>query len=248
MNQLISTFLKQKNLSKNSQLAYQYDLQQFWEVCEGQFSAGKLEIYLAFLQSLKATAQQRKLSAVNQFLYFLYEEGQLNHFMKLKLKQTAPRQISKELKVEDLSVLWLESDLKEGQLIALLIARLGLTPAEIAGIRSEDMVLEFAVLTVERDQARRVVSLPKEIIPYLKHQTGSLFLFDKKGQTYSRQWFFKRLSQYVASLGQPTWTAQKLREQYILHALEQGKSLEELAKELGLKSMTSLEKFRKNGY
>ncbi|MBY5033665.1 site-specific tyrosine recombinase XerD [Streptococcus gallolyticus] len=248
MNQLISTFLQQKNLSKNSQLAYQYDLQQFWEVCEGQFSAGKLEIYLASLQQLKATAQQRKLSAVNQFLYFLYEEGQLDRFVKLKIKQATMKQTNQALKVEDLSDLWLESDLKEGQLIALLIAVVGLTPAEIAGIRSEDLVLDFSVLTVERDQVRRVVSLTKEIIPYLEHQTGALFLFDKKGHTYSRQWFFNRLSQYVASLGQPTWTAQKLREQYILHALEQGKSLEELVKELGLKSMTSLEKFRKNGY
>ncbi|MET3645378.1 site-specific tyrosine recombinase XerD [Streptococcus gallinaceus] len=248
MNTLITAFLQQKKLSKNSQLAYQYDLQQFLDVCEGQFSSGKLEIYQAFLQSLKPRAQQRKLSAVNQFLYFLYENGAMEPYVKLKLKQSSSSLAPQNLQLEELGDLWQDTDYKAGQLIALLIAIVGLTPAEIAGIRTEDVVLSFAVLTVEREQVRRVVSLPKELLSYLDAQLGAVFLFDKKGKSYSRQWFFNQLSQFVTAIGHPTWTAQKLREQYILHRLAEGNSLEEVAKQLGLKSMTSLEKFRKNGY
>lgn len=247
MKATISSFLQQKNLSKNTQLAYQYDLQQFLAVCDGQVSAGKMEIYQAFLKGLKPTAQRRKLSAVNQFLYFLYENGQIESYIKLSLKEQAAVN-PKKLVLEDLSDLWKETDLKAGQLIALLIACLGLTPGEIATIRQTDLDLNFGILTVEREQIRRVLNLPKDLLPYLGEQTGKRFLFDKKGKTYSRQWFFNHLSTFTASIGHPDWTAQKLREQYIVHELSAGKSLEDLAKRLGLKSMTSLEKFRNNGY
>ncbi|MGG6549724.1 UNVERIFIED_CONTAM: hypothetical protein NY100_30340, partial [Prevotella sp. 15_C9] len=59
-----------------------------------------------------------------------------------------------------------------------------------------------------------------------------------------RQWFFNRLSEFVASIGHKTWTAQYLRDQYILAQLELGLSVDDLAKQLGLSSQMGLEKYR----
>ncbi len=55
---------------------------------------------------------------------------------------------------------------------------------------------------------------------------------------------FNRLTEFVQSIGKPDWTAQKLREQYILKHMDEGKSLDQIAKQLGLKTSMSLEKFR----
>lgn len=243
----VALFIKQKQVSKNTQLAYQYDLQQFMEVCEGQVTDAKLDIYQAFLQSLKPRAQKRKLSVVNQFLYFLYEMGKLERFYKLtvtvrsSLSETTPEKENRER-------LFDASEQVQGQLVALLIAYLGLTPSEITQLETKDINLEFQVMTVEREGQRRVVKLPKELLPYLQAQLTGTYLFDKKGQSYSRQWLFNRLSEYVTSLGKKEWTAQKLREQYIVHQLAQRSSLEDIRQQLGLKSVLSLEKYKENGY
>ncbi|HFI0148846.1 TPA: site-specific tyrosine recombinase XerD [Streptococcus suis] len=243
MKQAIEAFIQSKKVSVNSQKSYTYDLQQFVTVTKGDISQQSLLVYQQSLLALKPTAQKRKLSTVNQFLYFLYERGRLDRFYKLQAL-TGPASVKKKLEREDLSLLFQDSPWLEGQLIALLIALLGLTPSEIAELTSQQVNLDFQVLTVEKGGAKRVLSIPRELLVYLEgHLTGS-YVFDKKGQTYSRQWFFNRLTEFVQSIGKPDWTAQKLREQYILNQIDEGKSLDQIAKQLGLKTSMSLEKFR----
>lgn len=245
MKEYISSFLEEKKLAENSRLAYLYDLQQFAEVCQDQISDTKLAIYQIFLQDVKASVQKRKLSAINQFLYFLYEKGHVERFYKLKINQQLPSTHKLRLEpAEDLSSLWQDSIYSQGQLIALLVANLGLTYSELARIRQESINLAFQMLTLENKKGKRVIPLPKELLPYLEVQPTGIYLFDKKGQPYSRQWFFNRLSEFVASIGHKEWTAQKLRDQYILAELARDKSVDELAKRLGLSSRMSLEKYR----
>lgn len=244
MKQQIEYFLQEKQLSQNSYQAYFYDLQQFVELCQGQLTEAKLAIYRAFLQTAKPSVQRRKISAVNQFLYFLYERGAVERFYKLKPIENSLSSASKKPTLVDLSALWQETDYQDGQLIALLITTMGLLPSELALIRQEDINLEFEILTLGQAKDRRIIPLPKDLLPFLKERPSSTFLFDKKGKTYSRQWFFNRLTEFTKSLGKPEWTAQKLREQYILRQLSTGKTVEELAKELGLSSRMSLEKYR----
>ncbi|WP_170238865.1 site-specific tyrosine recombinase XerD [Streptococcus suis] len=243
MKDWIEAFIRSKSISSNSQKSYTYDLQQFMEVIQGQVNQQTLLTYQQTLLILKPAAQKRKLSAVNQFLYFLYEEGQLERFYKLKAL-TNPASIKQRSQVEDLSPLWTETAFLDGQTIALLIGFLGLTPSEIAELTVDDLNLVFQVLTVQKGQTKRVLDIPKEILPYLENRLTGVYLFDKKGQTYSRQWFFNRLTEFVSSIGRPDWTAQKLREQYILGQIKQGKSLDQLVKQLGLKSSMSLEKYK----
>ncbi|HFI0127017.1 TPA: site-specific tyrosine recombinase XerD [Streptococcus suis] len=243
MKQAIEAFIQSKKVSVNSQKSYTYDLQQFVTVTKGDISQQSLLVYQQSLLDLKPAAQKRKLSTVNQFLYFLYERGHLDRFYKLQA-MAGPTRVKKKLEREDLSLLFQESPWLEGQLIALLIAYLGLTPSEIAELTSQQVNLDFQVLTVEKGGAKRVLTLPKELLVYLEGHLTGMYVFDKKGQTYSRQWFFNRLTEFVRSIGKPDWTAQKLREQYILKQIDEGKSLDQIAKQLGLKTSMSLEKFR----
>lgn len=243
MKQAIEAFIQSKKVSVNSQKSYTYDLQQFVTVTKGDISQQSLLVYQQSLLALKPAAQKRKLSAVNQFLYFLYERGRLDRFYKLQAL-TGPASVKKKLEREDLSLLFQDSPWLEGQLIALLIAYLGLIPSEIAELTSQQVNLDFQVLTVEKGGAKRVLTLPKELLVYLEGHLTGMYVFDKKGQAYSRQWFFNRLTEFVQSIGKPDWTAQKLREQYILKQIDEGKSLDQIAKQLGLKTSMSLEKFR----
>ncbi|HFI0237733.1 TPA: site-specific tyrosine recombinase XerD [Streptococcus suis] len=243
MKQTIEAFIQSKKVSVNSQKSYTYDLQQFVELTKGNINQQSLLVYQQSLLDLKPAAQKRKLSTVNQFLYFLYERGCLDRFYKLQAL-TGPASVKKKLEREDLSLLFQDSPWLEGQLIALLIASLGLTPSEIAELTSQQVNLDFQVLTVEKGGAKRVLTLSKELLVYLEGHLTGMYVFDKKGQTYSRQWFFNRLTEFVQSIGKPDWTAQKLREQYILSQIDEGKSLDQIAKQLGLKTSMSLEKFR----
>ncbi|HFI0639199.1 TPA: site-specific tyrosine recombinase XerD [Streptococcus suis] len=243
MKQAIEAFIQSKKVSVNSQKSYTYDLQQFVELTKGDIHQQSLLVYQQSLLDLKPAAQKRKLSTVNQFLYFLYESARLDRFYKLQAL-TGPTHVKKKLEREDLSLLFQDSPWLEGQLIALLIALLGLTPSEIAELTSQQVNLDFQVLTVEKGGAKRVLTFSKELLVYLEGHLTGLYVFDKKGQTYSRQWFFNRLTEFVQSIGKPDWTAQKLREQYILNQIDEGKSLDQIAKQLGLKTSMSLEKFR----
>lgn len=234
-------FLQEKQLSSNSQSAYYYDLQQFLDICKEQITAPKIAIYQAFLQDSKPSVRNRKISAVNQFLYFLYEKGSLDRFYKLK---TQKKEVVKEAPaLEDLAPLFEETAFPIGQKIALWTALLGLTPSELAQLKRADINTIFQVVSLNAAKGKRVLTLPKELLAYMD-ETDEVYVFDKKGKAYSRQWFFNRLSEYVADLGKSHWTAQFLREQYILRELEAGKTVDEIAKELGLTSKMSLEKYR----
>ncbi|MBF0787492.1 MULTISPECIES: site-specific tyrosine recombinase XerD [unclassified Streptococcus] len=248
MNEMIDymqAFLATKNLSENSKTAYLYDLQQFIKQCEGKPTPSKLALYQIFLQDLKPAAQKRKVSTVNQFLYYLYEQGRVERYYKVKVSQQVlpqPRVVS----LEDRSFLWMESKYEDGQRIALLIAYLGLLPSELAVIKQADIDLNFQVLTITKSGQKRVLSIPNQLLSILERKEG-IYLFDKDGSPYSRQWFFNRLSEFLEEQGKSEWTAQKLRQQFILSQLQAGKDLAAVAKHLGLKTMISLEKY-KHGY
>ncbi|MGT2950478.1 site-specific tyrosine recombinase XerD [Streptococcus cuniculi] len=244
MIQYIQDFLATKKLSENSKTAYLYDLEQFSKQCVRP-NPTTLALYQAFLQDLKPAAQKRKLSAVNQFLFYLYENGILDRYYKMK----APQQVlSKPVgaSLEDLSFLWAETKYKDGQKIALLIAYLGLLPSELAVMKQADIDRNFQVLAIQKSDQKRIIPIPNQLLPLLEVEKG-MYLFDKNGASYSRQWFFNRLSEFLEEQGKSEWNAQKLREQFILGQLQAGKELADIAKFLGLKTTISLEKY-KHGY
>lgn len=248
MKTRIADFLAgKKQVSANTIKSYSYDLNQFCQLVDNQLSPTGLQLYEAWLQGLKPSAQKRKLSAVNQFLLYLYEEGAVPDFYRLTLTVRLDREAANS-ECLDLSPLWQETDQKEGQLLALLISQLGLTPSEILAIQQTDVDLTFEVVRIRKGHQVRILSLPKPLLPYLESSAGQVYLFDHGGQAYSRQWLGQTLKAYLTSLGLGGLSPKSLRDQYLLNQVASGLSIWDLAKQLGLKTTATLEKYYNNGH
>ena len=244
MREGISAFLEEKQgLSVNSKQSYKYDLEQFFDLIGERISETSLKIYQAQLSNFKISAQKRKVSACNQFLYFLYQKGEIGTFYRLELpKQAEKKQVQSELL--DLSSFWQESAYPEGRLLALLIVELGLLPSEILAIKTSDVNLDFQVLRINKASQQRILSLPTNLLAELEPLMGQTYLFEKSGKPYSRQWAFRQLEAFLKENGFSDLSAQGLREQFILRQIEEKVDLYEIAKKLGLKTVMTLEKYR----
>ena len=244
MREWILTFLEEKqNLSSNSKQSYKYDLEQFLDLIGGRISETSLKIYQAQLSNFKISAQKRKVSACNQFLFFLYQKGKIGTFYRLELaKQAEKREEKPELL--NLSSFWQESDFPEGRLLALLMLELGLLPSEILTLKIADINLDFQVLRITKSSQQRIVALPRALLTELEPFMGQTYLFEKSGKTYSRQWAFRQLEAFLKEKGFADLSAQGLREQFILRQIEEKVDLYEIAKKLGLKTVMTLEKYR----
>lgn len=244
MREGISAFLEEKQgLSVNSKQSYKYDLEQFLDLVGERISETSLKIYQAQLSNFKISAQKRKVSACNQFLYFLYQKGELKTFYRLELpKQAEKKQVQSELL--DLSSFWQESAHPEGRLLALLIVELGLLPSEILALKTSDVNLDFQVLRIKKASQQRIVAIPTRLLPELAPLMGQSYLFEKAGKAYSRQWAFRQLEAFLKEKGFSDLSAQGLREQFILRQIEEKVDLYEIAKKLGLKTVMTLEKYR----
>lgn len=244
MREGISEFLEEKQgLSVNSKQSYKYDLEQFLDLVGERISETSLKIYQAQLSQFKISAQKRKVSACNQFLYFLYQKGKIATFYRLELpKQAEKKQVQSELL--DLSSFWQESVYPEGRLLALLIVELGLLPSEILALKTSDVNLDFQVLRVNKASQQRILSLPTNLLAELEPLMGQTYLFEKTGKPYSRQWAFRQLEAFLKEKGFSDLSAQGLREQFILRQIEEKVDLYEIAKKLGLKTVMTLEKYR----
>ena len=244
MREGISAFLEEKQgLSVNSKQSYKYDLEQFLDLVGERISETSLKIYQAQLSQFKISAQKRKVSACNQFLYFLYQKGKIDTFYRLELpKQAEKKQVQSELL--DLSFFWQESAYPEGRLIALLIVELGLLPSEILALKTSDVNLDFQVLRVNKASQQRIVAIPTRLLPELAPLMDQTYIFEKSGKAYSRQWAFRQLEAFLKERGFPELSAQGLREQFILRQMEEKVDLYEIAKKLGLKTVMTLEKYR----
>ena len=233
MKEYIASFIKEKDLSENSQTAYSYDLDQFVDTVHNHVSDTNLRIYQASIKDFKPAVQIRKLSAVNQFLFYLYQHQVIEDYHRLVLP-----------KLLDLSLLWEGSEQSQGRLIALLIVEMGLLPSEILQLKIVDIELDFQVLRVGKEGQKRVLRIPDALLGELTDLMTGTYLFDNKGKAYSRQWGFRQLESFLLEKGFENLSAQSLREQYILKQREQGMDLFSIARELGLKTLVTLEKYK----
>ena len=244
MREGISVFLEEKQgLSINSRQAYKYDLEQFLDIVGERISETGLKIYQAQLSKLKISAQKRKISACNQFLYFLYQKGKLENFYRLDLVKQAEKKAEKPALI-DLESFWQESNYPEGRLLALLISEMGLLPSEILALEVVDINLDFQVLRITKASQQRVVAIPTDLVSELEPLMKQTYLFDRVGKPYSRQWAFRQLESFLREKGFSDLSAQALREQFILRQVENKVDLYEIAKKLGLKTVLTLEKYR----
>ncbi|HEU9336153.1 TPA: site-specific tyrosine recombinase XerD [Streptococcus pneumoniae] len=244
MRDRISAFLEEKQgLSVNSKQSYKYDLEQFLDMVGERISETSLKIYQAQLANLKISAQKRKISACNQFLYFLYQKGEVDSFYRLELAKQAEKKTEKP-EILYLDSFWQESDHPEGRLLALLILEMGFLPSELLAIKVADINLDFQVLRISKASQQRIVTIPTALLSELEPLMGQTYLFERGEKPYSRQWAFRQLESFVKEKGFPSLSAQVLREQFILRQIENKVDLYEIAKKLGLKTVLTLEKYR----
>ncbi|MCS4488834.1 site-specific tyrosine recombinase XerD [Streptococcus sciuri] len=249
MTNLINDFLSQKNLSESSQKNYRYDINQFLQEVNNQLTLDKLRLYEQKLQTKSLAVKKRKQSTLNQFLWFLYQESVIGYAYKFHISSPMnSHQPVKQPNLIDKSLLYTNYADIDGQLIALLIVELGLTPIEIAYLKNEMIDLEFGVIRLEKKNCLRIVTLPKQLVAPLKKKVMKKgYLFSHNGKPYSRQWYFNKLTTYLEGIGLANETAQSLRTQYILNEKASGKTAQQIAQQLGLKSAVTLEKYF-NGY
>lgn len=242
MRDRISAFLEEKQgLSVNSKQSYKYDLEQFLDMVGERISETSLKIYQAQLANLKISAQKRKISACNQFLYFLYQKGEVDSFYRLELAKQAEKKTEKP-EILYLDSFWQESDHPEGRLLALLILEMGLLPSEILAIKVADINLDFQVLRISKASQRRIVTIPTALLSELEPLMGQTYLFERGGKPYSRQWAFRQLESFVKEKGFPSLSAQVLREQFILRQIENKVDLYEIDKKIRIKNSPDLRK------
>ena len=243
MKEEITTFLEGKNLSENSKTAYFYDLEQFVDVTHAKITETNLRIYQASIADFKPSVQKRKLSAVNQFLHYFYKQRLISDVYRLELPKVG---IPKEHDAEilDLSDFYADTNQYNGRLIALLILEMGLLPSEILQLKVADVNLDFQIIRIEKAGQKRIVPIPDQLIGELGTTLEGTYLLEKNGKTYSRQWGFRQLEAFLIEKNQATLSAQSLREQYILRQREKGVEIYEIARNLGLKTMMTLEKYR----
>ncbi|MGT2933203.1 site-specific tyrosine recombinase XerD [Streptococcus catagoni] len=245
MIEYIALFLEEKSVSESTKKSYTYDLRQFLHVIENSLSQEKLTLYKKSLASLSPSARKRKYSTVNQFLLFLYQRRYCQDYYQLDEKIRLGHAKKRKSEPLDPSIFHTGSQNQVGQLIALLISELGLLPNEIARLKTSDYDPTFHILKVESQQTVRILRLSKVLVSFLDKTVNEkqLYLFDKEGHPYSRQWFFNHLKAYFTEIGLADYSAQKLREQFILKEVNAGKTMIQLSQELGLKSPITLEKY-----
>ncbi len=158
-------------------------MEQFLDIVGERISETSLKIYQAQLANLKISAQKRKISACNQFLYFLYQKGEVDSFYRLELAKQAEKKTSKP-EILDLDSFWQESDVLEGRLLALLILEMGLLPSEILALKVADINLDFQVLRIKKASQQRIVSIPTTLLSELEPLMGKTYLFERGGKTF----------------------------------------------------------------
>ena len=243
MKEEITTFLEGKNLSENSKTAYFYDLEQFVDVTHAKITETNLRIYQASIADFKPSVQKRKLSAINQFLHYLYKQRLISDFYRLELPKVGiPK--GHDVEILDLSDFYADTNQYNGRLIALLILEMGLLPSEILQLKVADVNLDFQIIRIEKAGQKRIVPIPDQLIGELETTLEGTYLLEKNGKSYSRQWGFRQLEAFLIEKNQATLSAQSLREQYILRQREKGVEIYEIARNLGLKTMMTLEKYR----
>ncbi|MDR0200028.1 MAG: site-specific tyrosine recombinase XerD [Streptococcaceae bacterium] len=230
----IPAFLETKALSENSKSNYTYDLKHF---CTFMTSHGltqsAIDLYRKQLSQFAPSAQKRKVSAVNQFLRYLYQKEILDDYFQLTAAD--PIADNKGLPpLLDLSSFY--GPIKStGQFLATLILETGLTPSEICALHWSDFNWRFNILEVtSANGKKRALGLQNKFAVRAKLIRNGDDLFSK-----TRQYIHVELKKFTH------YTARELREQFILRQIKSGSDIYDLQRMLGLSTIITLERYFK---
>ena len=229
----IDSFLASRKVSQSTKTNYFYDLKGFHQFfAEKDFNETSLALFQATLKKLSPAAQRRKVSSINQYLLFLYQEGKVTHYCKLERPETVaekPKNVHPRFKEFPE---FYGPMTAPGQFLALLILEFGLNFSEIRNLKWENFDWQFKILTVEKGGMKRILPIREKFAIRVRGITNADELFSK-----SRQFLYLELKKYTS------YSLKELREQYILRQIRSGKTIYELAQLLGLSTIATLEKY-----
>ncbi|MDR1568514.1 MAG: site-specific tyrosine recombinase XerD [Streptococcaceae bacterium] len=248
----INQFLEKKKLSENSLASYRYDLNQFARAFDFQLSKlnqQSIDLFQYNLQKLqlKAPTQQRKVSAINQFLLYLFKTHQIDELLKLKTKPIPKKQVSIAEK-KDFSAIY-QAQLTLPIFLIIFILETGLNIQDVLQIKSSDVNIAYGFIELKLKNKQRIIPMTTELrIKLSSFQAGKVFLFEHHGHAFTRQWGHKKIKEVLKQFDFEALSPAKLREQYILKEIQAGKNIHQLKEQLGLATLVTLEPYFRGNY
>jgi len=253
---------KEKGLAENTILAYMRDIVQYEQFLGKYHDVNKpneIESFHidSYLKSLKKKVSDqslaRKLASIKSFHKFLFLENEVQEdFAKKYQTPKRAKKLPSVLSIDEIVKMLEHIDkstplgLRNMALIELIYGS-GLRVSELLSLKIEDIHLNQAyAMVIGKGQKERMVPISDMAVIALKNylvkarpslqlqkNNSDLFL-NQKGQTLSRQGFFKLLKKLAHDVGITTeCSPHTLRHSFATHLLESGMDLRMLQTLLG---------------
>lgn len=253
-------YLKSKQVSKNTLMSYERDINQlasyFEKLDKKMFDATveDLETYIAYMQTVgKSNATiSRNVASIKAFYRYL-----LKH--KLVEQNIAEKLIAPKVEKKEISVLSLSEvekllaqpsldDLKGQRDKAMLeiLYSTGMRVTELISLNLSDLSINAAHVKVKKKNKERVIPLGNTAIKYLKEyvenvrplliksETEPSLFINANGQKMTRQGFWKILKQYKEDAKiDKELTPHTIRHSFAVHMLQNGAEIKLVQELLG---------------
>jgi integrase/recombinase XerD len=254
--------LVEKGLSKNTILAYQRDLNKYFEFlkrkkinCLEKVDKKLLTSFLEFLrkEDLKPTSIARLVVSIKVFHHFLSREGILKEDVTFNL--ATPRvfkSLPDVLSVQEVELLLQQPSLKtplgqrDSAILEVLYAS-GIRVSELISLREVDINYRVGYLRcLGKGQKERIVPLGEKSLAslqryladgrqkLLKKKTSPFLFLNRQREPLTRQGVWKILKKYSKRAGlKKKITPHTLRHSFATHLLERGADLRAVQEMLG---------------
>jgi integrase/recombinase XerC len=254
-------------------LAYQKDLEQFYEILELQSNQDVLEVnhrmmrsYLVALveSGLENSSTNRKLSSVKTFFKFLRQQGVISVNPAVKIQSLKQKKVLPQFVPE--SQLWTadvfdeEEDLyirAQIELIMELFYQTGIRLSELINLK-ENNVSSSQIKVLGKRNKERIVPIATKLTDLIekfrliKANEGlksDLLMISKTGKKLTSKFVYSKVNYY---LGKATNLSKKsphvLRHTFATHMLNNGASLESIKKLLGHTDLSSTQIYTHNSF
>ncbi|MDR0299253.1 MAG: site-specific tyrosine recombinase XerD, partial [Streptococcaceae bacterium] len=180
----IPKFLATKSISRNSKSSYTYDLTHFSDFfAEREINEAGILLFRKSLEIFSTATQQRKISANNQFLLYLYKNQILQEFFQVPKVEAAFKtlEVVEAPQLRDFSSFYGPIQTL-GQFLATLILETGLTPSQICRLKWNNFNWRFNLLEISEHGMHRAIPLQNKFAVRAKVIQNADELFSKSRQ------------------------------------------------------------------
>ncbi|MBL0690694.1 MAG: tyrosine-type recombinase/integrase [Alphaproteobacteria bacterium] len=248
--------LAERGVSKNTINAYRSDLFQLAQFVNKKIEEVSVDEFLeyqSFLQKFNMTSQQRKISALKQYLQFLFSEQLIKKIPDLdSCKTKSYNRLPKVISENDIKKLTKLDDNIRAITMMKLIYYTGLRVSELVSLKKNN-VGKDSIFVLGKGNKERIIPITKTVKEIVdrwiedlskdKKWAKSPFLFPSNSSSghLTRGGFFKMVKRIAPDLG---WTSSKvsphiLRHSIATHLLAGGVQLETIQAFLGHQNIST---------